>query len=171
MELLLNFSPFGVNMSILTDESVRPVKVNVIVLCNTHTREMLLSLPAAPACLLLLCAAPLPLLLCHFGAAQMQLVWLCNHWVRLHCCTLPVLLLKLSCSFSVAWVGLGWRVQTFFVSELVWLGFMEISGIFHKSCNFTNCPVSPIVHLFPPSFEENNEWRNVQGNVPCNSTK
>ena len=31
------------------------VKVNVIVLCNAHTRGMLLSLPAAAACLLLLC--------------------------------------------------------------------------------------------------------------------
>ena len=52
------------------------VKVNVIVLCNAHTRGMLLSFPAAAVCLLLLCAAPL-LLCC--SAAQVELVWLCNH--------------------------------------------------------------------------------------------
>ena len=54
------------------------VKVSVIVLCNAHIREMLLSLSAAAAaCLLLLCAAPLLPLCC--SAAQVQLVWLCNH--------------------------------------------------------------------------------------------
>ena len=47
---------------------------------------MLLRFPAAAAHLLLLCAAPL-LLCC--SAAQVQLVWLHNHWVRLHCCTFP----------------------------------------------------------------------------------
>ena len=36
--------------SILTvDLDLTPVRCNVIVLCNTHTREMLLSLPAAAA--------------------------------------------------------------------------------------------------------------------------
>ena len=53
MELLLNFAPYGVNVSTLT--VLTAVKINVIVLCNTHTREMLLSLPAAAAHLLLLC--------------------------------------------------------------------------------------------------------------------
>ena len=54
-------------MSILTGVSIfdrsATVKVNVIVLCNTHTREMLLSLPAAAAAH---CssAAPLPLQCC-----------------------------------------------------------------------------------------------------------
>ena len=88
------------------DLDLTAVKSNVIVLCNTHTRQMLLSLPAAAVCLLLLCAAPLPLCC---SAAQVQLVWLCNHWVRLHCCTLPVLLLKLLfmlSSSSMAWLGL-----------------------------------------------------------------
>ena len=67
-------------MLILTvDLDLTAVKSNVIVLCNTHTREMLLRLPAAAAHLLLLCAAPLLLLLCHCSAAQVQLVWLCNH--------------------------------------------------------------------------------------------
>ena len=88
------------------DIDLTAVKSNVIVLCNTHTREMLLSLPAAAVCLLLLCAAPL-LLCC--SAAQVQLVWLCNHWVRLHFCTLPVLFLKLLLALSssnMAWLGL-----------------------------------------------------------------
>ena len=71
--------------------SARTVKVDVIVLCNTHTRGMLLSFPAAAVCLLLLCAAPL-LPCC--SAAQVQLVWLCNHYIRLHCCTLAVLAAK-----------------------------------------------------------------------------
>ena len=73
MELLL-FTFLSGNVSILTD--LTAVKVNVIVLCNTHTREMFLSLPAAATCLLLLCAVPL-LLCC--SAAQVQLVWLYNH--------------------------------------------------------------------------------------------
>ena len=62
------------------------------VLHNTHTREMLLSLPAAAAHLLLLCAALLPLCC---SAAQVQLVWLCNHWVR-------AALLHLACAASQA---------------------------------------------------------------------
>ena len=98
------------------------VKCNVIVLCNQHTREMLLSLPAAAAA----CCSSV-LLLCHCSAAQVQLVGLCNHWVRLHSCTLSVLLLKL-----LLWLGLGRRVQTFFVSLssvsitwVPWLGYLE----------------------------------------------
>ena len=86
------------------DLDLTAVKCNVIVLCNTHTREMLLSLPAAAAAH---CSSVL--LLCHCSAAQVQLVWLCNHWVRLHSCTLPVLLLKLLLmlsSSSMAWLGL-----------------------------------------------------------------
>ena len=48
----------------LTDD-LTAVKCNVIVLCNLHTREMLLSFPAADAAaLLLLCAAPLLLQCC-----------------------------------------------------------------------------------------------------------
>ena len=54
------------------------------------------------------------LLLCCCNAAQVQLVGLCNHWVRLHYCTLPRLLKLL------LGLGLGWRVQTFFVS-LSWV--------------------------------------------------
>ena len=69
----------------LTDD-LTAVKCSVIVLCNLHTREMLLSFPAADA------AGPLPLC-----AVALQMLhkcrWLCNHWVRLHSCTLPVLLL------------------------------------------------------------------------------
>ena len=103
--------------------------------CNTHTREMLLSLPVAAAAH---CSSVL--LLCHCSAAQVQLVWLCNHWVRLHSCTLPVLLLKL-----LLWLGLAWRVQTFFVSLswvsiawVPWLGYLE-QGKLSKLSKFTSC--------------------------------
>ena len=54
-------------MSNLTDDfdrTLTTVKSNVIVLYNTHTREMLLSLPAAAAHLLLLRTAPLLLQCC-----------------------------------------------------------------------------------------------------------
>ena len=94
------------------------VKCSVIVLCNLHTREMLLSLPAAAAAH---CSSVL--LLCHCSAAQVQLVRLCNHWVRLHSCTLPVLLLKL-----LLWLGLAW-VEEFKLSlslELAWLGYLGL---------------------------------------------
>ena len=118
----------------MTDESDRPVKVNVIVLCNTHTREMFLSLPAAAVHLLLLCAAPLLTPLCHCSAAQVQLVWLCNHWVRLH-------LLHLACAAPqaapLAW--LGFKSSNFLcllswcgLGTLAWVDLLEISGIFHK---------------------------------------
>ena len=70
----------------LTDD-LTAVKCSVIVLCNLHTREMLLSFPAADAAH---CSSVL--LLCCCSAAQVQLVGLCNHWVRLHSCTLPRLL-------------------------------------------------------------------------------
>ena len=57
----------------------------------THVPER-----CSSATLLLVCACcSSVLLLCHCSAAQVQLVWLCDHWVRLHCCTLPVLPLKL----------------------------------------------------------------------------
>ena len=84
-----------------------------ILLCYaTHIPER-----CSSASLLLLCTCcSSVLLLCHCSAAQVQLVWLCNHWERLHCFTLPVLL-----KHGLAWLG-------FFVSELAWLGFMEISG-------------------------------------------
>ena len=114
-EILRNFgiaitiSHYWSRTCILTDAldldltgNLTVVKCSVIVLCNLHTREMLLSLPAAAHCSSVL-------LLCHCSAAQVQLVGLCNHWVRLHSCTLPVLLLKLLLmlsSSSMAWVGL-----------------------------------------------------------------
>ena len=85
----------------LTDalaDDLTAVKCTVIVLCNLHAREMLLSFPAADAAAH--CSSVL--LLCHCSAAQVQLVGLCNHWVRLHSCTLPRLLLKL-----LFWLGLG----------------------------------------------------------------
>ena len=128
----------------LTDAlDLTAVKCNVIVLCNLHTREMLLSLPAVACCSSVL-------LLCHCSAAQVQLVGLCNHWVRLHSCTLPVLLLKLLLS-----LGLGWRVQTFFVSLswvsitwVLWLGHLEqvFPWNLSKLSKFTSCSyISPLV--------------------------
>ena len=119
---------------------------------HTYQRDALQ--PPCCCCLLLLCAAPLPLCC---SAAQVQLVWLCNHWVRLHCCTLPVLLLKL-----LLWLGLGWRAQTFFVSWvsmacIPWLGYLGLGRSWkylEYSINSANCPVSPIVHLFPLSSEK-----------------
>ena len=105
---------FDLDLTDALDLDLTAVKCNVIVLCNVcmlHTREMLLSLPAAAHCSSVL-------LLCCCSAAQVQLVGLCNHWVRLHSCTLPVPLLKL-----LLWLGLGWRVQTFFVSwvSMAWV--------------------------------------------------
>ena len=133
------------------------VKCNVFVLCNTHTREMLLNFPvAAAAC----CSSVL--LLCCCSAAQVQLVGLCNHWVRLHSCYLPVLLLKLLLKLFL-WLGLAW-VEEFKLSlslELVWLGYlglgtlMEISWIFHKLdqlSSFTYC--SYISSLIEEKVEE-----------------
>ena len=127
------------------------VKGSVTVLCNLHTREMLLSfLAAAP---LPLCTAPL--LLC--SAAQVQLVWLCNHWVRLHSCTLPVLPLQAA---PQAGLGLAW-VEEFKLSlslELAWFGYLGLGTLNKK--NSANCPNSPLVHVFPPSWRK--EWTNVQ---------
>ena len=68
-----------------------------------------------------------PLLLCCCSAAQVQLVGLCNHWVRLHSCTLPVLPPQAAPQATpLAWLGLGWRVQTFFVS-LSWVSISWVS--------------------------------------------
>ena len=67
---------------VLTDD-LTDVKLNVFVLCNPHAREMLLSFPAA---CVVHCSLPAATLCC-CSAAQVQLVVLCNHWVRLHCCT------------------------------------------------------------------------------------
>ena len=128
------------------------VKCNVIVLCNVcklHTREMLLSLPAASAAH---CSSVL--LLCHCSAAQVQLVWLCNHWVRLHSCTLPVLLLKLLLKLLL-WLGLAW-VEEFKLSlslELASLGYLGLGTLnkyFHgklsKLSSFAFCSyISPLV--------------------------
>ena len=89
--------------------------------CIRHIPER-----CSSASLLLLhacCSSVLPLCCC--SAAQVQLVWLCNHWVRLHCCTLPVLLLKLLLilsSSSVAWLGL--KSSLSLSLELVWLGYL-----------------------------------------------
>ena len=116
------------------------VKCNVIVLCNLHTRDA----PHPPCC----CCCLSVLLLCCCSAAQVQLVWLCNQWVRLHSCTLPVLLLKL-----LLWLGLAW-VEEFKLSlslELASLGYLGLGTLnkfFHG--NSANCPVSPIVHIFAP---------------------
>ena len=77
---LWNFYPLLVNVHVwtvapvlgpsLTDAlHLTAVKCNFIVLCNLHTREMLLSLPAAAAAH---CSSVL--LLCHCSAAQVQLV-------------------------------------------------------------------------------------------------
>ena len=118
------------------------VKCNVIVLCNLHTREMLLSLPAAAYCSSVL-------ILCCCSAAQVQLVGLCNHWVRLDSCTLPVLLLK-----PLLWLGLAW-VEEFKLSlslELASLGYLGL-GTLNKE-NSANCPNSPLVHIFPPSLRK-----------------
>ena len=113
----------------LTDD-LTAVKYNVIVLCNLHTRKMLLSFPAAAHCSSVL-------LLCCCSAAQVQLVGLCNHWVRLHSCTLPVLLLKL-----LLWLGLAW-VEEFKLSlslclELASLGCLEQRKL-SKLSKFTSC--------------------------------
>ena len=56
---------------------------NRSVLGDPHAREMLLSFPAACDAYCSLTAATLY----RCSAAQVQLVVLCNHWVRLHCCT------------------------------------------------------------------------------------
>ena len=57
MELLLSIHVLEVKYLFLT--VLTAVKVNVIVLCNTHTREMLLSLPAAAMPAAAMPAAPL----------------------------------------------------------------------------------------------------------------
>ena len=105
--------------------------------------------PQPPCCCLLLC--------CHCSAVQVQLVWLCNHWVRLHSCTLPVLFLKL-----LLWLDLGYRVQTFFVSLswvsvtwVPWLGYLEKVSIREKTQQIVQ------IHLlfiyFPPHWGNSGE--------------
>ena len=130
----------------LTDAfDLTAVKCNVIVLYNLHTREMLLSLPAAIHCSSVL-------LLCCCNAAQVQLVWLCNHWVRLHSCTLPRLLLKLL--LWLAWVE-EFKLSLSLCLELASLGFLGLGTLnkyFHE--NSANCPNSPLVHVFPPSLRK-----------------
>ena len=65
---ILNLDLTG-NLTDSLDLDLTAVKCSVIVLCNLHTREMLLSLPAAAAAH---CSSVL--LLCHCSAAQVQLV-------------------------------------------------------------------------------------------------
>ena len=121
------------------------VKCSVIVLCNLHTREMLLSLTAAAAAY---CSSVL--LLCHCSAAQVQLVGLCNHWVRLHSCTLPVLfklLLK-----PLLWLGLAW-VEEFKHSlslELVWLGYLGLG----ESWKYLEYSIKPTNSYFLPPLKK-----------------
>ena len=106
--------------------------------------SLLLLLPTAPLCC---------------SAAQVQLVGLCNHWIRLHSCTLPVLLLKLLLK-PLLWLGLAW-VEEFKLSlslELVSLGYLGLGTLNKK--NSANCPNSPLVHVFPPSLRK--EWTKVQ---------
>ena len=58
-----------------------------------------------PSCCCCMPAAPL---CCSSAAAVLHKCnWsgLCNHWIRLHCCTLPVLLLKLLLKCGLAWLG------------------------------------------------------------------
>ena len=142
----------SLNLSLNLTATLTAVKCNVIVLCNLHTREMLLCLPAADVAAH--CSSVL--LLCCCSAAQVQLVGLCNHWVRLHSCTLPVLLLKL-----LLWLGLGWRVQTFFVSLswvsitwVLWLGYLEqvFPWKLSKLSKFTSWTRG--IHVFPPSLRK-----------------
>ena len=94
------------------------------------------------------------LLLCCCSAAQVQLVLLCNHWVRLHSCTLPVLLLKLLLK-PLLWLGLAW-VEEFKLSlslELASLGYLGLGTLnkyFHGKLNqlssFAYCSyISPLV--------------------------
>ena len=104
----------------LTDD-LTAVKCSVIVLCNLHTREMLLSFPAADAAH---CSSVL--LLCHCSAAQVQLVGLCNHWVRLHSCTLPRLLLKLL--LWLAWVE-EFKLSLSLCLELASLGYLGLGSL------------------------------------------
>ena len=110
MELLLNFPLCGVNCQ------------SQCYCYATHIPER-----CSSASLLLLhaCCSSV-LLLCCCSAAQVQLVWLCNHWVRLHCCTLPVLLLK-----PLLWLSLAW-VEEFKLSlslELAWLGHLGLGTL------------------------------------------
>ena len=106
------------------------------------------------------------LLLCHCSAAQVQLVGLCNHWVRLHSCTLHVLLL---------WLGLGWRVQTFFVSLswvsiswVPWLGYLEqvFPWKLIKLSKFTSCScISPLIEKIVEKSSRNiGKYRNLWWN-------
>ena len=125
------------------------VKCNVIVLCNVcklHTREMLLSLPTAAA------AAH-----CSSATAVLHKCNWCGYViteVRLHSCTLPVLLLKLLLK-PLLWLGLAW-VEEFKLSlslELASLGYLGLGTLnkyFHGKLNqlssFAYCSyISPLV--------------------------
>ena len=141
---------FDLDLTDALDLDLTAVRCSVIVLCNLHTREMLLSLPAADVAAH---CSSVPLLCC-CSAAQVQLVGLCNYWVRLHFCTLPVLLLKLLLK-PLLWLGLGW-VEEFKLSlslELASLGYLGLGTLNKK--NSANCPNSPLVHVFPPSLRKN----------------
>ena len=127
MELLLNFPLCG------------ELSKSMLLLCNTYTREMLLSLPAAAACLLLLC---------HCSAAQVQLVWLCNHWVRLYCCTLPGACCS-SHSSSLAWVE---EFKFSLSLELAWLG---VPWLGYLGGNIWNIPLIFLLYFKESHFYQN----------------
>ena len=128
---------------------------------------MLLSLPAAAAA----CCSSV-LLLCCCSAAQVQLVWLCNHWVRLHSCNLPVLLLKLLLmlsSSSMAWVGLkSSNFLCLFVFELASLGYLGLStlnkyflGKLNQLSSFTFCSyISPLIEEMLEKSSRNENYQN-----------
>ena len=94
----VDYGSTDVLADVLTDDlQMTDVKLNVfvfVVLCDPHAREMLLSFPAACDA----CSLPAATL-CHCSAAQVQLVVLCNHRIRLH-----VLHLAWAAQAGLAWV-------------------------------------------------------------------
>ena len=119
---LVSESESGMSLTANLTDDLTAVKCNVIVLCNLHTREMLFSFPVADAAAH--CSSVL--LLCHCSAAQVQLVGLCNHWVRLHSCTLPRLLLKLL--LWLAWVE-EFKLSLSLCLELASLGYLGLGSL------------------------------------------
>ena len=114
------------------------------------------------------CCCCCPLLLCPCSAAQVQLVWLCNHWVRLHSCTLPVLLLKLLLTLSSS--SMAW-LEEFKLSlslELAWLGYLGLGTLTEYSMkNSANCPsftycsyISPLVEEILEKSSRNENYQN-----------
>ena len=133
---------------VLTDDLAdgQMSKLNVsclFVLCDPHAREMLLSFPAACDACDTRCLLPAATL-CHCSAAQVQLVVLCNHRIRLHC-----LHLAWAAQAGLAWLGLK-SFKLSFVSlcgELAslgypWLGVAWVprSNKYYSMKNSTKCP-------------------------------